>query len=54
MIEQSLKSSHETPEKLMLPFIRLKVDYSDGYAVLKSRTLNSQFEGKLANVKDFI
>ena len=34
--------------------MRLRVEYSGGYSVAKLRDLNSYFEGKLANLKDYL
>ncbi|CDW75302.1 dna repair exonuclease [Stylonychia lemnae] len=54
---QDLQNYHydvaKIPKELDLPYIRLKIEYS-GYMVVKSRDLNHYFEGKIANIKDYL
>ena len=39
---------------LTLPLVRIKLDYSGGYKPPNLTKFVSQFEGKLANPKDFL
>ncbi|KAM0683424.1 meiotic recombination [Mitosporidium daphniae] len=48
------KSIEETPERLRLPLIRLKVDYSGGFTTINPQRFGQQFVDVIANPKDLV
>jgi len=41
-------------EELRLPFVRLRLDYSDGYSIIKSKKIDAHVLGRIANPADYL